>query len=348
MKFKNYFIYMLVFCFGIACIMLSGFMFFKKQSVKNINNQQNTSYSTLQNKLWCVTFQLVWNDFMDKYTNSKPVKFEGGNPPIADELNKRLYTSDVLSEKSYYKTQGEISKHLKKEIEEGIYKKFKEKSDILDLINWNAKNSYLFYVMLKKDFTFIKPFIILPAGAFNSSKENVKYFGVDEHSTKDIKNTVDVLFYNSENDFAVKLLTKENEDVILYRTDKEDTFENLYNVIAKTKNKEKMNKKDTLKVPNITVDELISYNELCNKRIEGTNKVITNALQTIKFKMDNKGGSIKSEAALGLMRASLPIAEEKQRHYNFDKRFVLFLKEKGKDKPYYSMIIDDTTYLVKE
>ena len=39
-----------------------------------------------------------------------------------------------------------------------IKKKFNEKSDILDMIDWNAKNTLLFYTMLKKDFEFINEF----------------------------------------------------------------------------------------------------------------------------------------------------------------------------------------------
>ena len=85
---------------------------------------------------------------------------------------------------------------------------------------------------------------------------------------------------------------------------------------------------------------------VCNPRKKKSS--MGQALQTIKFKLDNKGGSLKSEAAIGLMKTALPIADEKQRHYNFDKRFVLFLKEKDKEKPYYAMVIDDIKYLVKE
>ncbi len=304
-----------------------------------------SGYEAIKNKLWCITFQLVWNTFMDKVTHG-PVLLAGGNPPIANELNKKLYTSDLLNENSYYTTYGKISKSLKRQIERAIEKKFHETSDILDTINWEAKNSYLFYAMLKKDFNFETPFDKLTSAPFNGSTEKVKYFGVNKDSERKLRKNVHVLFYNSPDEYAVKLVTKEKEDVILYRTDKKDSFENLYLYVMQQDVSERFAKEDSLMVPNFKIDKTISYDELCGKKIKGTNKVITQALQTIKFNMDNKGGTLKSEAALAVMRMSL--APEIGRKYNFDKEFVLFLKEEGKDKPYFAVRVENPEFLDKE
>ena len=76
--------------------------------------------------------------------------------------------------------------------------------------------------------------------------------------------------------------------------------------------------------------------------------MIAQALQTIKFKLDRKGGSLKSEAAITIMKTSLNPEEEVVRNFYFDKPFVLFLKEQAKDKPYFAMKVDTTEYLVKE
>ena len=47
------------------------------------------------------------------------------------------------------------------------------------------------------------------------------------------------------------------------------------------------------------------------------------------------------------MKMSL-VNPDKERDFFFDKPFVLFLKEQGKDKPYYAMKVDNTEFLVKE
>ena len=352
MKLNKFTSFILILCISCVCIISCGFTFFKKSNNNVLNTakaQVSQDYSTIKNSLWCVTFQLVWNDFMDKFNKGNPIEFVGGNPPIADELNKKLYTSDILSNESYYKVQDVISTKLKKQIEKDIKKKFNEKSDIIDLINWKAKNSYLFYAMLKKDFNFLYPFDELIAAPFSGSVENVKYFGIDKKSENKLKKNVDVLFYNSADEYAVKLFTKENEEIVLLRTDNDDSFENLYAYVVNNTKKDSLKKEDTIKVPNLNVDKMISYNELCGKKIKDSKYIITDAMQTIKFKMDNKGGSLKSEAALVVMKMSLlPPDLDKQRNFNFDKKFILFLKESGKDKPYYAMKVDNTEFLVKE
>ncbi len=328
-------------------LLCSGFRFpfFHKSKPAAPAVEVSQGYETVKDSVWCVTFQLVWNDFMDKFTHGKPVQLAGGNPPIADELNKKLYTADILSPASYYKTQGEISHKLKKQIEKEIFKKFHETSDVLDMVDWNAKDAYLFYAMLKKDFTFLNAFKVLDSAPFAGSAENVKYFGVNKDTDRKIKKNVEILFYNGD-EYALKLLTKENEEVILLKSDKKGDFTELYDYVTKISKPEKLGHEDTVKIPNIDIDKTISYNELCEKQILGTNYKITKALQTIKFKMDNKGGSLKSEAVIGVMKMSL--APDMSRHFDFDQPFVIFLKEQGKDKPYFAARVENTEFLVKE
>ncbi len=346
MSFKTFSVCSLVVCFAIFCFMLCGFSFLKKTKVEAPVHVVS-EYSNVQNNLWCVTFQLVWNELSDKFVKGT-VNLVGGNPQIVDELNKKLYTSEILSEKSYYTTFGKVSKKLKRQIEKTIKKKFNESSDILDMVNWNAKNSYLFYSILKKNFTFLVPFDRLQNAPFNSSKELVKYFGISENSDKKLRDNVTVLFYNSPDEYAVKLHTNEKENVILFRTDNKTSFVESFDYILANSDEDKFSKKDTLLIPDMDVNKTISYNELTGRQIENTNYVISQALQTIQFKLDNKGGSLKSEAIITIMKTSLNPEVEEPRHFLFDKPFVLFLIEEGKDKPYYAMYAENTDFLVSE
>lgn len=340
-------IFLMVLCLIFSCVMYTGFRPFKNKQpvISTVKPMQKQTENI--NNIWCITFQLVWNECIDFFKLDK-IEFEGGTPELANELNKKLYTKDDISPDSYYLAYGKVSKSLKNKIEKDIYNKFKEKSDILDIFDWSNKDGYFFYSMLKKDFNFLTQFDILEADAFNSIGK-VKYFGINDSSKrKELSKNVRVLFYNNENEYAISLNTKENENVILFRTDKMDSFENLYAYVNENIKFDKFNKKDTLKVPFINVDKTITYNELCNKVIKGTNYYISQAVQTIKFKMDNKGGSLKSEAGIGIRMTSLAPEPVIPRHFDFDKKFVLFLKESGKDKPYYSMIVEDDSFLVKE
>ena len=61
-------------------------------------------------------------------------------------------------------------------------------------------------------------------------------------------------------------------------------------------------------------------------------------MQTVDFKMDNKGVKLKSEAAL-IMKMSLRPTPKEARKFYFNDTFVLYLIEK--DKPYFALRVAD-------
>lgn len=299
-----------------------------------------------QDRVWVGTFQLVWNDFMDKIIHN-PIRFREGTPVMVQELNKQEFTTADISDKSYYKTTCKVTQKTKKEISKAIKKKFKESSDLLDKLELTPRNDmYLIYAMLKKDFEFINAFDKLGKSEFGNN-QRAEYFGISHKSNKKLDDGVYVLFYNSKNDFAVKLATKDNDEVYLYKNSSNKPFNYIYSDMNKKEqafNGNAMFKKnDELKVPNIKFFEEKSFNELTGKRIMGTNLVINQAMETIKFNMNNKGVELKSEAAMGIARTSLEPPEEAPRYFYFDDTFVIFLKEKGKNNPYFALRVNDIT-----
>ena len=74
----------------------------------------------------------------------------------------------------------------------------------------------------------------------------------------------------------------------------------------------------------------------------GTNLVINQAMQTIKFNMNNKGVKLKSESGLTAEVTSLlPSEELVPRLFFFDDTFVIFLKEKDKQNPYFALRVNN-------
>lgn len=299
------------------------------------------------NKVWCGTFNLVWNDFMNDVIGGK-IEFEDGPSELADELNKQTFTVNELNSNSYFKIHGKASFDLKDKIENGIKEKFNEDSKILDKVEWENSEAYVLYSMLKKEFNYLEKFPTLKDNIFGDSEEKVKYFGIEPDTSQNASKNIEILFYNSEEDFAIKLKTKEGEEIYLYRTTGENkSFEENYKEMlekqAKYTGDKNWNKNDVLNIPFIKINNEINYDELCGRLIKGTNWYIRQAIQTIDFELNNYGGSVKSEALIEALKNAV---FETGRKFIYNEDFILYLKEEDKEKPYFALKVDNTDVLV--
>lgn len=338
------------------CIMVSA-CHTKKYTDQNnnLNHNQNPAIlattddkSNAKNQVWAGTFQLVWNDLTDDIIKH-PVKFVNYHSDIADNLNKKGFSAKDISENAYYKKWGLVSPDLKTEIENGIKEKFNEKSDILDNFDWTpAEDKYLLYAMLKKDFEFSEKFNKLKDDKFNGSTGNVKYFGTDKDASYKQRHSVKILFYNNPQDFAVMLTSKQGDNVYLYRTNDDKTFTEYYKDMNKKtdKNLEYLGEKDEFKAPMLDFNTKRTFTEFSNKPIEKSSLIISDAIETIKFKMDETGVKLKSEAAIMLEKSCIVQEPIKPRYFFFNDKYIIFISENNK-KPYFAMKISDAESLQK-
>ena len=303
------------------------------------------------NKVWVGTFNLVWNDFMNDVVKGK-IEFVDGESELANELNKQSFKENQLSENSYFKIHGQaVGEDLKNKIKNGIKQKFNEDSKIIDRVDWNDSNGYVLYAMLKKEFEFLEPFsTAMGELQFNNSETKVKCFGVDSSNNPVASKNVDILFYNSEEDFAIKLKTKNGEEVILYKTTGENkSFEENYKELKKQQSKysgkNTFEENDMLRIPFIKVNDEINYDELCGREIKNSKYYIKQAIQTIDFELNNVGGSVKSEA---MIDATAKAFVKEPRKMIFDSDFILYLKEENKEQPYFALKVDNTEVLVAD
>lgn len=294
---------------------------------------------------WCPTFQLIWNDFKNDIVKQN-IKFDK-KLDMLDNLNKEDFTKNDISDSYYYKIYGRKNLELKSKIENAIKEKFNQKSDILDQFDWSSDaldsgedviDRYFLYSMLYREFEFNKKF-----DTFNDKFKdikNVEYFGIIKESNL-IRNQIKVYYYNNENDFAIKLITKNNDEVIVIKNPKGETFEEIYNNI-KDKQTTSFNSDDNFMMPKIDFNVLREYSELENKKIETIDGIYTieKAIQSIKFSLDEKGGKVKSEAGMDV-KFEATASDKKIRNFYVDDTFALFLKESNKDKPYFALRVDD-------
>ena len=299
-----------------------------------------------ENTLWCGTFQLIWNDLKNEVAK-QDIIFQP-QLSIVEHLNKEEFNTDMLSEEYYYKKYGIATKELKEEIEKGIKEKFNENSSILDSFDWESgKNNYFLYAMLKREFEFNQEFDNLEKGTFAEKYENVRYFGIKEDTKQEVREQVRVLYYNSKDDLAILLQTKNGDEVILCKTPEGNNFNEIYQKIVTSNytGNQSLTEKETLKIPEISIKEKKEYTDLAGKEFKlstGETNQIEKAMQTIEFKLNKKGGEIKSEAGM-MNQKAIMIPTEEVREFNFDSTFTLFLREEGKQMPYFAANIRDIT-----
>lgn len=306
-----------------------------------------------ENTAWCGTFNLIWNDLKNDLAKQDIVF--SSQPEMVKNLNKGTFNTSHLSEDSYYKVYGTPNLELKAEIEKAIQEKFNETSDILDDFDWKNASSedYFLYCMLKKEFEFPNVFTEFENGKFRNY-ENVKYFGIDENTDESVRDQVAVLYYDSKDDFAVKLLTKTNDEVVLVKGNKANSFGKMYEeVMQKSENYEGryvLEENEILKIPNIKFDLKEEIKEVENQTFsfsDGNEYEIEKALQTIQFELDKKGGKIKSEAGM-MVKEAMAIMPTEPREFLLDDTFSIFLVEENQDLPYFAAKISDIRQVQKD
>ena len=299
--------------------------------------------------IWCGTFQLIWNDLKNDLAKQDIVF--SSQLEVVENLNKGTFTVDDISEESYYKKIGTPSIELKEEIENAIKEKFNETSNILDDFDWeNARpEDYFLYVMLKKEFEFETEFEELENEKFGEY-DDIEFFGIETDETGSLRGQVQVLYYESKDDFAIKLKTKQNDEVILCKNPEGNTFNEIYqNILTKQSEydgEDYLQEGELLKIPNIKIDEKNEITEVENKSFlfsNGDEYKISKALQTIEFELDRKGGRIISEAGMMVQRQSIEFEPEEKREFFIDNTFAIFLIEEEKDTPYFAGLINDIT-----
>ena len=317
------------------------------------NTEGITTALTLEDEItndtiWCGTFQLIWNDLKNDLAKQDIVFTP--QLEVVENLNKETFTTRDISDEYYYKKVGTPSLALKEEIEKAIKDKFNETSDILDDFEWENRDpkDYFLYAMLKKEFKFEKAFEELSNDTFGEY-ENIKYFGIKSRDKDELRKQVNVLYYNSEDDFAIKLNTKQEDEVILCKNPEGKSFNEIFkNITDKEKNyngNKRLTEAEKLKVPNIKLKEKTEFTEIQDKPYlfsNGDVYSIEKAIQTIEFELDRTGGKIKSEAGImNKAESAMPIDEP--RKFYIDDTFAIFLIEEDKEVPYFAGLINDIT-----
>ena len=330
-------IFVIIICTTIA---LSGIVYattvIYNRYIKNNTNHNitmNPSYqSTLDentiNNLWVGTLDLAWKDLEEKIGLNK-IELEGEMPQIANDLNESTFSKEMLNPNDY-----------KINVERTV------------------TNGYKIDATLNKELNFLESFDNFNdyKWTFGSNEEYIKYFGINNASPEKMNKNVEILFYNKlnngsllSNDMAIKLKTKEGDEIILYRTDDKKSFDEYYeDVKTKAKNykgRTEFTKDDELRIPYVKVNGMINYKQLYDKKIKNSKGLyIYDVIQNVNFYLNERGCNLSSKATM--VTEYMGIGQDTKYCY-FQDTFIVFMKEANSDKPYFALKVDNNDILEK-
>lgn len=284
-----------------------------------------------QNFLWCATFQMAWDAVCA--TRGGPIQLQPASK-LADSLNKHPFDLRWIDESSVFNTSGVVG--------DGIISKIREQKDspsrLLDqLAKSSAADDLVFYASLEKDLKFPIPFAKL--GNWKLGRRAVPWFGFTPNleNREPLLNQVRVHHYQAKNDFLIELATTGGGDQLLLaklpQTPK--TPRHISQIMLKNlrANPPHALGRDLLAVPNVVADESAHFTQLEGRRVTGTGMFLRLALQTIDFRMDEKGAKLRSEAAVSFGCSAAPHIDP--RLMVLDPPFALILKRKEAPQAYF-------------
>lgn len=288
-----------------------------------------------KNVLWCATFQMAWDSAAAHF--GRPLRLKPASK-LADSLNRNPFDRRWVDEASIFTAQGRVDENLLKRIDDGSKKLTGEKSKLTDRLKKDsAPDNLVFYACLKKDLEFPQRFAKI--GTWKLGMRNVPWFGFtpEQRKTGPLRQQVRVHHYGTKDDFVIELLSKARGDQLILaklpgppKTPGEVSRNILKRLRADAPHADAA---DLLAAPNIVAEKSVEFSQLADRTVAGTDLVLRKALQTIDFRMDEKGVKLRSEAALSF-GCSGP-QHVFPRLMILNPPFALVMKRKNAQQPYF-------------
>ena len=314
------------------------------------------------NEIWCAPLQLCWNEAMDTNGGS-PLGGQSNND--IDDLNARLFEKEDVGDDHYYIYADLVKdpEKTKAEITQGLQDKLGQSSS---MAIEPTIDDWFFYSMLYRKFTYRTSFAKLDPAPFGFDMfSTYPYYGVtpDTPKASSMGQNIRVLYYENEHEHAIALETKEGDMVVLVRNPVQGSAEDIWNAVAdrakKGHNADVFDAKvDEFKAPCINMDIEDSFDQLKGTTLtyQGNTYVVSSTMQKTQFKMDEKGGEVKSEAILMTSGASMGPIKPRLFHYNGDFAVLLIdavngiaqLPDSTDSEIYYEYADDTSFYLQNE
>lgn len=336
------------------------------------------------NVIWCSSFQLAWNELRDNVVK-EPVRI-GEAQEIADLLNNAKQLQDDIDISSYFVASGFVSDGVDKYIKTEFSRKFPGES--VPEFNNLEPLDLIMYAFLIAQAEFKYPFKDYENGiSFKDSGglvSKVAAFGVweDEKRFDKQRGQIDILYqsplpdleasseeseensgkykrylFSGMEEFAVDLCRDTQPyQIVLARVEPNSTLEfTLTDLQSKMSDFSERDDYEELRTfrdgDTLSVPEM--YLEIDHHLEELEGKYVTNpgfgpypikrAEQIIHFRLDRNGAVLRSE-----VKFIITLGKLIGRDFEFDRPFLIYMKKRDRERPFFMMWVDNAELLTKK
>lgn len=320
-----------------------------------------------RNVIWCSSFQLAWNEVRDNVIGAPLEVPEAAE--LAGRLNAAEQSVSDVDAPSVYVAAGRIKEGVIDRIEKEMAVKFPSHAlpDFNDYFPMPA-DGILSYSFLQANVPFTHPFRQLGEGlTFTDSQGNksqVAGFGLWEgyrREYEEIREQVEILYHRrpdaegapSEMEEYVIDVCKFSRpyQVIVAVVEPNDslaqTLDDIQSRVREFKGRSdhqwqsRLREFDVLRVPEMVWRVDHRFKELTGKTVANASPPmpILEAMQTIEFQLDRCGAMVESEAVMRIGGGGTP------RSFLFNRPFLVCMKKRDAEHPFFAMWVDNAELL---
>jgi len=317
-----------------------------------------------RNLIWCSSFQLAWNRMKDDVIGA-PVHVVGAEE-LADRLNSAGQSRADLEPDSFYAAAGRVEEGIISKVRKDMAAKFPSHAvpDFSRIVG--TPRAILAYSYLTANVPFKYPFRQVKDGfSFTDSQgveTEVGAFGAWGllRQYRKMREQVEILYFREDrstsnrdlqsNEFAVDLCRHSQPyQVVVAVVELKDslaqTLDYTRRQITDAKQSKDYERTSSLdKVDILVVPEMFwkighRFAELIGKEVANADPAmpIIDARQEIKFRLDRYGAMLESESTLTVSASP--------RYFHFNRPFLVYMKKRDREQPFFVMWVDNAELL---
>jgi hypothetical protein len=315
-----------------------------------------------RNTIWCASFLAAWKS-LEVDLAGEPLTMQG-SPPVAASLSSASDPRPDISPECLYAVAGSVKNGIVEQICRDLVKKFPGKT--APAFPGLLPDDLVAYAYLEVSLNFSIPYLQnnKPMIFTDSSgnKTELRSFGICPGDTAPDKlcEQPEILYVTADANNRWKWTecvidldrTSRTDQIVVAAVEQRpslaETMKYVEERIAEARKDESLRGAGMVKV--LVVPDIawrISHHfaqlegqEFSNEKLKGMR--IAAARQDTEFRLNRKGAHLKSESYL-LMKACVSISK----NFIFDRPFLLYMKKRGADRPYFVMWVDNAELLAK-